>query len=234
MLGTTGRPPLAGDRAGAGADARWWEALEPLDAAARAGDSTAQSDVLARLHPLIAGAIAQALRHRLPAGVEPADVEQEAAAQACALIRDYDPRRGASLPVYVGRLLKWRLANYLRAEARRAAHAPLEAARLDEIADEAADTPEPCLEAPHLRRALRRLSPRQRAVIAGIYWRERTARQVAAELGVTSQAVNAARRKAEDILRRELSTVPAGDDRSPSERLLARDVPASGFRPSAD
>jgi RNA polymerase sigma factor (sigma-70 family) len=184
----------------------WWQRLEPLAAAARAGDSTAQAEVLCQLHPLIAGAIAQALQRRLPTGVEPADVEQEAATQVCALIREYDASRGTSLPLYVGRLLKWRLVNYLRDEARRAGHAPLEAARLEEIADETADMPEPCLQAPRLRRALRKLSPRQRAVIVGIYWRQRTARQIAHELGVTRQAANDSRRRAEDILRRELES----------------------------
>jgi RNA polymerase sigma factor (sigma-70 family) len=139
-------------------------------------------------------------------GVEPADVEQEATTQVCALIREYDASHGTSLPVYVGRLLKWRLVNYLRDEARRASHAPLEAARLEEIADETADMPEPCLVAPRLRRALRKLSPRQRAVIVGIYWRQRTARQVADELGLTKQAASGARRKAEEILRRELES----------------------------
>jgi RNA polymerase sigma factor (sigma-70 family) len=187
-------------------DGEWWQRLKPLAAAARAGDSTAQAEVLTQLHPLIAGAFAQAMKHRLPAGVEPADVEQEATTQVCALIREYDASHGTSLPVYVGRLLKWRLVNYLRDEARRASHAPLEAARLEEIADETSDMPEPCLVAPRLRRALRKLSPRQRAVIVGIYWRQRTARQVADELGLTKQAASGARRRAEDILRRELES----------------------------
>ena len=53
----------------------------------------------------------------------------------------------------------------------------------------------------NIARAIERLSPRQRAVIAGIYYREVKVRALAAELQVTPQAVTALHRRALAALR---------------------------------
>jgi hypothetical protein len=41
-------------------------------------------------------------------------------------------------------------------------------------------------------------------VIAGLYWRDRTIRELAGELSVSPQAVTAVRRRAEEAIRREV------------------------------
>ena len=137
--------------------------------------------------------------------MEPGDLEQEAAQQLCELVRAFDPDRGVNLTTYLQKAVKWRVASFLRAEARRAGHLPLESADLSRLADEVAAFRSPERTSPRLARALRQLSPRQRAVIAGLYWRERTAEEMARELGVTQQAVTALRRRAEAAIRKELS-----------------------------
>jgi len=175
-----------------------------LAAAARRGDREALQALYGRYRPLLAGVVAR-VRPPLPAGVEPGDLEQEAAQQFCELVRAFDPDRGVNLTTYLQKALKWRVASFLRAEARRAGHLPLESADLSRLADEMAVSPSPERASPRLARALRQLSPRQRAVIAGLYWRERTAGEMARELGVTPQAVTALRRRAEAAIREELS-----------------------------
>ena len=196
-----------------GAEQPWWQALEPLAAATRAGDSSAQTALLTTLRPIVAAAIARAVSRPLPVTIDRADVEQEAALQTCNLIRAFDPARGVSLPVFVRSALSWRLANYLRAEARRVATVPLAAVHLEEIADTAADLGAGGLANPRLQRAIGRLSPRQRAIIAGRYFRERTTRQLAEELGLTEQAITSTRRRAEAALRRDIGgSVPPDPD----------------------
>lgn len=178
--------------------------LAVLIAASREGDREALQVLYGRYRPLLAGVVA-GLRRRLPVGVDADDLSQEAAEQFVDLVRSYDPSRGTNLTTYLQRKLKWRVANFLRAEARRAGHLPLDAAPLDRLADEAAASPSDPPSNPRLARALRQLSPRQRAVIAGLYWQDRSTREVAATLGISSQAVTALRRRAEGLIRRELS-----------------------------
>ncbi len=194
MAGRPAAPPVAASA----------EEVATLAVAASRGDGPALRALCDRYWPLAAGVIAKMVSRR-PAGVDVADVEQEAAEQLCEMIRQFDPSRRVNLTTYLQKGLKWRVANYLRAEARRAAHLPLAAAPLHQLADEAADSPSLGLDNPRLGRALRRLSPRQRAVIAGFYWRERTTEELSAELGVTPQAVTGLRRRAEGALRRELA-----------------------------
>ena len=175
-----------------------------LATAARRGDCDALQVLYGLYRPLLAGVVAR-VRPPLPTGVEPGDLEQEAAQQLCELVRAFDPDRGVNLTTYLQKAVKWRVASFLRAEARRAGHLPLESADLSRLADEVAAFRSPERTSPRLARALRQLSPRQRAVIAGLYWRERTAEEMARELGVTQQAVTALRRRAEAAIRKELS-----------------------------
>ncbi len=155
-----------------------------------------------RYRPLIA---AVATRQRsLPPGVDRSDVEQETAAALCELAREFEPDRGIPLGAYLKAKLGWRVWHYLRGERRRTGHLPLDAVDVEAIPDSVVETPTPGVASPRVARALRRLSPRQRAVIAGIFWRERTEREIARELNVSHQAVTALRRRAEASLRKSL------------------------------
>jgi RNA polymerase sigma factor (sigma-70 family) len=144
----------------------------------------------------------------LPVGVERGDVEQEAARALCELALEYDPDRGVPLAAYFKAKLGWRLRHYLRQERRRSGHLPLDEIDVEAIPQAVVEMPEPGIASPRVARAIRRLSPRQRAVIAGVFWRERTERELAGELGVSHQAISALKRRAEASLRKQLR---AGD-----------------------
>jgi RNA polymerase sigma factor (sigma-70 family) len=66
------------------------------------------------------------------------------------------------------------------------------------------------VESPALANALRRLSPRQRALIARMYWQGLTAGDIAAQDGTGAEAVRRRRRRAEAALRRALTSSPKG------------------------
>ena len=194
-----------------------------LAVAAVAGDRAATEALFGLYQPLLKATTAEVVRRGLPSGVGPDDVAQEAGRQFCELLRAYDLTGGVNLTTYLQRKLKWRVLNFLRAERRRASHAPLGASITERLADELARAPDEGLEDPRLGRALRRLSPRQRSVVAGLYWRDRTARELARDLGVTPQAVTALGRRAIESLRRDLA------GRAPGSRAACgRD----GCRPS--
>ena len=192
----TATGPLGGPNAAPQPD------LASLVDAARQGDSIALQRLYGCYRPLLRGIVAE-LRSRLPAGLDPDDLAQETARHFCELVRAFDPAQGTNLTTYLQRKLRWRVVNFLRAEKRRAGHLRLEAAQLDRLAEEMGHARHDDLASPRLARALRRLSPRQRTVIAGIYWQERRAGELARQLGITPQAVTALRRRAEAALRRE-------------------------------
>jgi RNA polymerase sigma factor (sigma-70 family) len=181
------------------------EDVAQLAIRARAGDRAAMTRLLDRYRPLLIS-VARRSRRVLPVGVERGDVEQEASKCLCELVHAFDPTRGTPLGAYLKAKLGWRVAHYLRAEARRSGHRRLEDLDVEEIAGSVVEDPEPGVANPRVVRALRRLSPRQRAVIAGIFWRERTTRELAAELKVKPPAVTALRRRAERSLRDDLGS----------------------------
>ena len=185
-------------RQGEGPDGR----SSPAAAAAIVGDDASLSSLCERYRPLVD---AVAARYRsLPAGVERSDVQQEAVRCLCELALQYEPDRGIPLAAYLKAKLGWRVAHYLRQEKKRAGHLPLDAVDVEAIPESVVDAPSPGIANPRIARALKRLSPRQRAVIAGIFWRERTERELARELHVSHQAVAALRRRAEASLRKHL------------------------------
>ncbi len=168
----------------------------------RSPDGESLETLCERYRPLIA---ATAARYRsLPPGVERSDVEQEAARALCELALEYQPDRGTPLAAYLKSKLGWRVSHYLRNEKRRTGHLPLEAVDVEAIPESVVEAPTPGISSPRIARALRRLSPRQRAVIAGIFWRERTEVELASELQVSYQAVASLRRRAEASLRKQL------------------------------
>jgi RNA polymerase sigma factor (sigma-70 family) len=177
-----------------------------LASLARSGDGSALEALLASYRPLLASVAAEP--SYLPPGIERADVEQEAACAFCQLVLAYDRTRNVPLAAYLKAKLRWRVAHFLRGERRRTGHLNLDEVDLDSIEAAIVEMPSPSIVSPRVARAIRRLSPRQRAVIAGLFWRERKASELAVELGVSHQAVASLRRRAEASIRRELSAEP--------------------------
>ena len=171
---------------------------------ARDGDPDALQDLCQLCRPVLTATVEGFARRARADGVDMEDLHQEAAEDLLELARGFDPTRGPAFGAYLRSNLRWRLANYLRAEERRMG--PFEKGVGVEVLDEiAAPQPAPPLANPKLARALRHLSPRQRMVVAGIYWQERSVADVAHELGVTRQSVTALRRRAEKVLRDEMA-----------------------------
>jgi RNA polymerase sigma factor (sigma-70 family) len=169
---------------------------------AKTGDRAALGVLYERYQPLL-GSVARA-RRGLPIGVEREDVEQESAALLCELVLSFQPERGVPLRGYLKAKLGRRVSHFIRAEARRTRHQPLDEATVERLADSTVEMPTPGIANPRVARALRRLSPRQRGVIAGLYWRERTVKELAGELKVSRQAVTAVQLRAESAIRREV------------------------------
>jgi RNA polymerase sigma-70 factor (ECF subfamily) len=161
--------------------------------------------LLAQYEPVLLQIVAS-FRAQVRAGIaDEDDLRQEARMQTYCLLRDFRPELNGNMEAYLRVKLRWRVANYLRAERRRRRLlVPLEEETLNHPTEEPAPTVWAGLDHPHLERALRGLSPRQRAVIARFYWQEQTVRQIAGALGVSPQAVTALRRRAEAALRETL------------------------------
>jgi hypothetical protein len=113
----------------------------------------------------------------------------------------------------LNRAVRQRIRSYLRAERRRSGRqVAADLTTLDRLlARRRGDSPGEGPTGLALARALARLSPRQRAVIAGLYERDRPVAMLAAELGVTPQAVTAVHRRALATLRTALDVSSPGD-----------------------
>jgi RNA polymerase sigma factor (sigma-70 family) len=173
-----------------------------VDSPAEPAEPRSLAALCERYRPLIGAIVA---RYRsLPVGVERSDVEQEAARALCELALEYEPARGIPLSAYLRAKLGWRVSHYLRQEKRRTGHLPLDSVDLEAVRESVVESPSPGIASPRIARAIGRLSPRQRAVIAGVFWRERTEKEIARELNVSHQTVTALRRRAEASLRKQL------------------------------
>ena len=128
---------------------------------------------------------------------------QEAWVAALELTPDFDASMGISFIDYLRSRLRWRLRTYLRDEWRRNRSSklmPLENARTGSRRFDPA-----AMRAPDLRSAIRRLSPRQRSVIAARYVEGRRTTEIAASLGISRQAVTKLLRRAHQALREDLA-----------------------------
>jgi RNA polymerase sigma factor (sigma-70 family) len=150
--------------------------------------------------------------------VDAAELRQEAVAELLAAAREHalmsDPRDpavpGASpaddhfARAAIARL-KRRLAAVVRAERTRSSRLrPLGPADEERAVYEPSSRVAEQVESPTLGRALARLSPRERAVIARTYWREMTAAEIAEGEGLDPETVRQIRRRAETVLREAL------------------------------
>jgi len=192
------------------------EATAHLIGLAQGGDRAALAALVESYRPLMASA-ARSSRpaKRLPT-VDDDDLRQEAAKAFIELVREYRADLGPA-GVYLKRKLAWRLANYVRAERRRSG---LRCALPSRPPTSARGKPAPAapgtrLAGVHLQALLRRLTPRQRAVIHKHHWEDKNTAEVARELGVTLQAVTALRRRAEQALKRGLLNEGGSKDGGP-------------------
>jgi len=181
---------------------------------ARAGDAAALADLWDTCTPLVRQII-----HAQPFEPGPAldadDLAQETARIFLEAVRRAPPMTGTAFTAYLSRHLSNQLRSFLRAERRRRSRQVLADEPTLERTLQRRQSSRPPDSPPgrQIARALERLSPRQRAVIAGLYFRDLRTREVASELGLSRQEVNA-------LHRRALATLRAV--------LRADDLPAEG------
>ncbi|MCL4370593.1 MAG: sigma-70 family RNA polymerase sigma factor [Chloroflexi bacterium] len=162
--------------------------------------------VIERYRPLVLTLIKGLSRQSHLAGLEAEDLFQEANAALIELTRDYAPQRGVPLGNYLKQKLKWRLVNFLNRELRRKQRTlEIDESILEHLVQRTEALPSPDVLNPRLRAAFRRLSPKQRSVLYEIYWRDRSAQELAQQLGVSPQNVTALRRRAEAAIREEMT-----------------------------
>ena len=128
---------------------------------------------------------------------------QEAWVAALELTPDFDDSMGISFIDFLRSRLRWRLRTYLRDEWRRNRSGklmPLEKMRSGSRRFDPA-----AMREPDLRSAFRRLSPRQRSVIAAKYVEGRRTKEIAASLGISRQSVAKLLRRAHQALREDLA-----------------------------
>lgn len=131
------------------------------------------------------------------------DLLQEAWVAALEMTPNFDDSMGISFIDYLRSRLRWRLRTYLRDEWRRTRSSrliPLENVRSGSRRFDPA-----AMREPDLRSAIRRLSPRQRSVIAARYVEGRRTTEIAASLGISRQSVAKLLRRAHESLRQDLA-----------------------------
>lgn len=185
--------------------------------AARQGVPSALSELWVRCEPIVQESIARSSGTR---GVEPSEVAQEAALVLLKMLRDMPPasaeatrQNPASFAELFRRQLQFRIRTYLRAERRRAfrnvstTSTWIESELTRRVLP---GTPSSTGRSGRgLARAMERLSPRQRAVVAGLYFQDENVDAVASELSISRQAVTALHRRALAVLREALATEEA-------------------------
>ena len=182
---------------------------DELVRAARQGSQTATSQLWGLCEPIVRGAI---LRTVGPHSTEAADVMQESALVLLAILQDREQAsyREPNLPITTfaqkfQRQVQFRIRTYLRAERRRAARNVSTSSPGLEIALARRGSGPPHTSAGRsVDRALEQLSPRQRAVVAGIYFKDEKVGSIAGELKISPQAVTALHRRALVVLRSAL------------------------------
>jgi RNA polymerase sigma factor (sigma-70 family) len=146
-----------------------------------------------------------ALRWAVPGALtDPAELRQAARAELVEIARAYEPARDGDFAAHAGRRLRRLVDRVLRRERRRRDRQ----IPLDQLPEEL----HPRVPAPpgtpprnrRVRRALRRLPPRLRAVIVRLYYRELTAREIAAQDGTHPDELERAHRRALARMRRDL------------------------------
>lgn len=186
---------------------------DDLVSAARTGDPAALSNLWESCTPILEAAFR---RQRVrPTSLDRSELAQEAAVLFLELLRR-EPAPGVApepFGSHFARALYWRIHDYLRSERRRAGRQvrasedDLERALRRRAGGQASGVP-----GVRLDRALARLSPRQRAVIGEMYFRDRAITSISRDLGVSADAVSALHRRALTAMREVLAEESAGED----------------------
>lgn len=185
---------------------------DDLVSAARTGDPGALSNLWESCAPILHTVLRR--QRARPASLDRAELSQEAAVLFLELLHR-EPKPGVAPEPFgrhFARALYWRLHDVLRAERRRmgrqtvASEEDLELALRRRAGGHSAGGP-----GVHLDRALARLSPRQRAVIGEVYFRDRAITAIAGDLGLSADAVSALHRRALTTMREVLSNESAGE-----------------------
>lgn len=181
---------------------------------AKNGDTDAMTHLWNACEPLIAEGLRRHPTTSAPT-VGTSDVAQEAARIFLEAVRGDDYPSVASLVQFLASKLPYRLQSYVRAERRRLGRQviPNDVSLERAIARGRRSSDAGGPPGRRVARAIERLSPRQRAVIAGLYFREDSLRSVAGELGISYKAVSAVHGRALKILRDALSE----DEEEPGE-----------------
>ena len=146
-----------------------------------------------------------ALRWGVPGALtDAAELRQAARAELVGIARADEPARDGDFAAHAGRRLRRLVDRVLRRERRRRDRQ----IPLDQLPEELHPcVPEPP-EAPprnrRVRRALRRLPPRLRAVVVRLYYRELSALEIAAQDGTHPNELERARRRALARMKRDL------------------------------
>lgn len=178
-----------------------------LVARAKDGDNEAVAHLLASYRPLLLSSVGRLKRYLEGDILGGEDLEQEATKITIELIQEYRPANAAHFGSYLKQKLRWRLINYVRRErSRRSRSAHLDDGLCETIVEELRTVASPEIANPRLRSAIKQLSPKQRSVIFKLYWQDRTAEEVAAELNVTKESVRALSKRAEARIRRVVSS----------------------------
>ena len=186
---------------------------DELVQAARQGVPSALSELWKLCEPIVHESIARSSGTH---GVEASEVAQEAALVLLAVLRDTQnfsisltgPQPASFAEIY-RRKLQLRIRTYLRAEHRRAFRtvstnlAWIESVLARRVVPGAPSNTENSGRS--VAAAMTRLSPRQRAVVAGLYFRDENVDSVASELSISRQAVTALHRRALTVLREALT-----------------------------
>jgi len=158
------------------------------------------------IQPLVAAAWPR-LGRRSWASLEHEEMRVEAVGALVEAAHEYQaaPAPGGDFAEFAVARVQRRLAAVLRAERKRRTRLrPLFPSDDERATTELRTRFDQQVESPRLAGALRRLPPRQRAVIARIYWQGLTSAEAAAAEGVGSERVRRLRRAAEAALRRAL------------------------------
>lgn len=177
---------------------------------AKNGDTDAISLLWNACEPLIADGLRRHPTSSAPT-LSASDVAQESARIFLEAVRGNECRSVASLTSFLASKLPYRLQSYVRAERRRLGRQviPNEPAIENVLAHGRRNAYSGGPPGRRIARALERLSPRQRAVITGLYFREESLRKVARDLAISYAAVSAVHGRALSILREALRE---GDD----------------------
>ncbi len=184
---------------------------------ARDGDSAALTTLWDQCAPIV-GTTLRRFRPPSDSSLGLDDLAQEAACFFLETLHRDDCPDGTALIQHLTRRLPVHLSSYLRAERRRLGRQILvDEPQIERALQRGRTTVHPGgPPGRRIARALQRLSPRQRAVIAGLYFAEKSREAVAEELGVRPNTVSQFHQQALATLREILGAPdPAEDQERP-------------------